>query len=528
MIRSSGCEVDIDMGEFGRTMHQSKGPKVHKTTRPSKAPNEGLVQESAPIAAIDGIDRRKRIPLARQIYERVRTAIETGVLAPGARVASARALASELAVARGTVEAAYQQLAGEGYLLARGPAGTIVSPKLPTTLRGRPPRATSARGDMGARETTHPAPAAPGLGALPLQLGIPALDAFPRKVWSRLAARRVRGALAADLGYGDPCGEWALRQAIAAYLHVSRGIVCSPDQVFVTSGYCASLGLIAGTLLRHGDTVWIEDPCYMPTRAVLQQASLLAQPVAVDEEGLDVAAGYRSAPGAKLAVVTPSHQAPLCVSMTLARRLALLDWASRAQAWIFEDDYDGEFHYSGPTLPALKSLDENDRVIYAGSFSKVLFPALSLGYVVAPKAVAPLLARAMQAAPSRSSRAQQATVADFMAGGHFARHLKKMRLLYARRRAWLAEALRDCFGEPVEIDQTRGGMHLVVRLRTRLGDRELARRAREAGLNCQPLSDRYAKPQRVQRGLLMGFTNVASFAQARDIARRLRDAFAID
>lgn len=504
---------------------------MHKMTRPSETDHEGLEPASAPIAAmgrIDRIDRRKRIPLARQIYERVRTAIETGVLAPGARVASARAFASELAVARGTVEAAYQQLAGEGYLLARGPAGTIVSPKLPPTLHARHPRAASPRVEMGAGETTQPAAGAPRLDAMPLQLGIPALDAFPRKVWSRLAARRVRGTLAADLGYGDPCGEWALRQAIAAYLHVSRGIVCRPDQVFVTSGYCASLGLIACTLLQHGDTVWTEDPGYLPTRAVLEQASLAAQPVAVDEEGLVVAEGCRSAPGARLAVITPSHQSPLCVSMTVARRLALLDWASRAQAWVFEDDYDGEFHYSGPTLPALKSLDENDRVIYAGSFSKVLFPALSLGYIVAPKAVAPLLARALQSAPSRSSRLLQATVADFITGGHFARHLKKMRLLYARRRAWLAEALRDNFGERMEIDQTRGGMHLVVRLRTRLGDRELARRARAAGLNCQPLSDRYVKAQRARRGLLMGFTNITSFAQARHIARRLRDAFAVD
>lgn len=512
-------------------MHQSKEPKVHKMTRPSESSHEDLKQISPPVGAIDRIhriDRRKRIPLARQIYERVRTAIETGVLAPGARVASARALASELSVARGTVEAAYQQLAGEGYLLARGPAGTIVSPKLPPTLRARHPRAASTNVERGVGETTQPAAGLPWLDALPLQLGIPALDAFPRKVWSRLAARRVRGTLAADLGYGDPCGEWILRQAIAAYLHVSRGIVCSADQVFVTSGYCASLGLVAGTLLRHGDAVWTEDPCYLPTRAVLEQASLAAQPVPVDEEGLIIADGCRSAPAAKLAVVTPSHQAPLCVSMTVARRLALLDWASRAQAWVFEDDYDGEFHYSGPTLPALKSLDENDRVIYAGSFSKVLFPALSLGYLVAPKAVAPLLARALQSAPSRSSRLQQATVADFMTGGHFARHLKKMRLLYARRRAWLSEALKDQFGERMEIDQTKGGMHLVVRLRTRLGDRELARRAREAGLNCPPLSDRYAKARRESRGLLMGFTNVTSFAQARQIARRLRDAFGID
>lgn len=478
--------------------------------------------------SIARVDRRTRVPLARQIYERVRKAIDTGVLAPGARIASARALASELGVARGTVEAAYQRLAGEGYVLARGPAGTIVSPHLPTMPRAA--RALRAPAAQPVSQTTTVAP----MGALqmrlpmPLQLGIPALDAFPRKLWSRLAARRIRAASAADLGYGDPCGERSLRQAIAAYLLVSRGIACRPDQVFVTTGYCASLELVVNVLLRHGNSVWIEDPCYPPTRTVMERASLIPHPIPVDEEGMDERAGRRAAPDASMAVVTPSHQAPMCVSMTLARRLALLDWARRAKAWVFEDDYDGEFHYSGPILPALKSLDAHDRVIYAGSFSKVLFPALSLGYIVTPLAVAPQFERAVQAAPNRSARLLQLTVADFMAAGHFARHLKKMRLLYARRRGWLVGALRDVFQEQLDVELTRGGMHLIVRVRSRFGDRTLARRAQQAGLNCQALSERYAKARREHGGLLMSFTNVTSPLEARQIARRLHNAFAID
>ncbi|MDG0025063.1 PLP-dependent aminotransferase family protein [Trinickia sp. Y13] len=472
------------------------------------------------------------MPLARQIYERLLMAIDTGVLAPGVRVASARTLASELGVARGTVEAAYQRLAGEGYLLARGPAGTIVSPHLP-----RAPRAgrASAPAPVG-RATITSKPkrlaslASQAQSPLPLQLGIPALDAFPRKVWARLAARRVRTSSIADLGYGDPCGEPALRQAIAAYLLVSRGVPCSADQVFVTTGYCASLTLAASVLLRRGETVWIEDPGYPLTRTVLESGSWIAHPVPVDADGLNDAAGREGAPHARMAVVTPSHQAPLCVSMTVARRLALLDWASHAKAWIFEDDYDGEFHYAGPTLPALKSLDARDRVVYAGSFSKVLFPALSLGYVVAPKATAPAFERALRAAPSRGSRLLQETVAELLTAGHFARHLKKMRLLYARRRAWLVQALREALGERLEVDPTRGGMHLVVRIRARVGDRTLARRAQKAGFACQALSERYATTalRRRSHGLLMGFTNVGSPAQAREIARGLRAAFAIE
>lgn len=494
-------------------------------TRPSVSALQARGATTRDDKPIGRIDRRVRVPLAQQIYERVLTAIDTGVLAPGARVASARALASELGVARGTVEAAYQRLAGEGYLLARGPAGTVVSPNLPAAPRV--PRA------LVAARPVSPSPGAAPFGALqmrqplPLQLGIPALDAFPRKLWSRLASRRIRATSPVDLGYGDPCGELALRQAIAAYLLVSRGIVCGVDQVFVTTGYCAALELTADVLLQRGDTVWIEDPCYPPTRTVLERAALVAHPVPVDDAGLDDAIGRDTAPHARMAVVTPSHQAPLCVSMTVSRRLALLDWASRANAWVFEDDYDGEFHYAGPTLPALKSLDASDRVVYAGSFSKVLFPALSLGYLVVPKAVAPSFEKTVQAAQNRSARLLQATVADFMAGGHFARHLKKMRLLYARRRAWLGAALHDVFGAQLHVEQTRGGMHLVVRVQSPLSDRTLARRAQQAGLNCQALSERCANAQRRHRGVLMGFTNVGSAEEARQIARRLRDAFAL-
>lgn len=510
---------------------------MHKTTRPSNRTEGDRTKEEqgralASDARVDRmarIDRRKRAPLGRQIYERVRKAIDTGVLAPGARVASARALASELGVARGTVEAAYQRLAGEGYLLARGPAGTFVSPNLPHAPRGgRVEAAVGSASAAGLVNVNKPAAMFVAPAPMPLQLGIPALDAFPRKLWLRLAARRVRTTLPADLNYGDPCGEPALRQAIAAYLHVSRGVACDAGQVFVTTGYRASLALAAGVLLERGDSVWIEDPCYPPTRAVLERASLIAAPVPVDEEGMAVAEGARRAPRARMAVVTPSHQAPLCVSMTAARRLALLDWASRAKAWVLEDDYDGEFNYAGPTLPALKSLDADDRVIYAGSFSKVLFPSLSLGYLVVPKAVAARFAKAMEAGPSRSPRMDQIIVADFLAGGHFARHLKKMRLLYGRRRAWFADALHEAFGDRVHVDQARGGMHLVVRVLAKAGDRTLARRAQRDGLNCQPLSERHEAPGRRDQALLMGFTNIATAGEARQIARRLHGAFERD
>ncbi|RIX82038.1 PLP-dependent aminotransferase family protein [Acidovorax cavernicola] len=471
-----------------------------------------------PSNALPDIDRSTATPLYRQVYERFRTAIEQGVLRPGDRVASARSLAAELGVARGTVEAAYGQLAGEGYFSAQGQAGTVVSPSLPVQ---RPVRAGSrAIADAPSRGAALATPAGPP----PLQLGIPALDAFPRKLWARLVARRARAMGAADLFYGDPAGHAPLREAIAAYLLVSRGVACQPAQVFVTGGYRTSLALVARTLLAKDERVWIEDPGYAPTRDVLRNAGHRVVPVPVDDEGLVVARGVRQSPKARMAIVTPSHQAPLGVSMSLARRLQLLAWASRAKAWIVEDDYDGEYRYAGAPLPALKSLDAHDRVLYAGSFSKVLYPGLALGYLVVPESLRERFEEAARIGSNGCPQITQATVADFMRDGHFSRHLKKMRLLYARRRAMLVEALKKAFGDSVRIDLQAGGMHLIARFETHPdSDAVLARRAQEAGLNCQPLSGR-GTASFGEQGLLMGFTNVASPTQARQLATRLRAA----
>ena len=477
------------------------------------------MKEPSPPLAIGPIDRR--IPLSRQIYDRLRHAIDAHMLRPGARLASARALASELGVARGTVESAYQRLAGEGYVLARGPAGTIVSPHLAQHAARQPARATANARPRVDRGTMAVNPEPP-----PLQLGIPALDAFPRKLWSRLATRRIRATSPSELSYGDPCGYLPLRQAIAAYLLVSRGVPCRAEQVFVTGGYRASFALILQTLLRSRDRVWIENPCYPPTRTLLERAAAIPCAVPVDDEGLVVAEGIREAPRARLAVVTPSHQSPLGVSMSMPRRLQLLDWASRHEAWIVEDDYDGEFHYHGPPLPALKSRDTADRVIYAGSFSKVLFPGLSLGYLVLPEQLIEPFTAFVQIWPNYVPRVTQAIVADFIDNGHFSRHLKKMRALYGQRRALLAGALTDAFGECVTIDLARGGMHLVARFTARTRDETLARRAQRAGLNCQALSPRYLGQTKTE-GLLMGFTNVATAREAARLAAALRDALAL-
>ena len=467
-------------------------------------------------------------PLYRQIYARFRGAIAEGLLAPEARIPSARALALELGLARGTVEAAYSLLAAEGYVETRGQAGTVVTPALArhaATASAAAPSATHPR-TAKASDTSAPFSEIISLNR-PFQLGLPALDAFPRKVWARLAARSVRAMQADHMVYPPFAGHAPLRAAIATYLQLARGIDCSPSQVFITSGYRNTLELIARALLRPGDGVWVEDPGYAPTSDLLRQAGMTLAPVAVDADGLVVSHGVATAPRARAAIVTPAHQSPLCVSLSLPRRLALLDWAAQAGAWIVEDDYDGEYRYVSRPLPALKSLDRHDRVLYAGSFSKVLYPGLALGYVVVPESLVAAFGEAAQTGSNGCPQITQATVADFMREGCFSRHLKKMRLLYARRRAMLVAAMLKAFGDGVRIDLTSGGMHLIARFDGRReSDTELALRAQRAGLNCQPLSARGTASFR-DEGLLMGFTNVGSAAHAQQLATKLRTALAL-
>jgi GntR family transcriptional regulator/MocR family aminotransferase len=457
--------------------------------------------------------RDNSAPLYRQIYEHFRTAITHGQLRPGGRLPSVRRLAQEFATARGTVDVAYALLAGEGYVVARGPAGTIVSPE----LGGR----AIARPASRYRPTGHIEPHAIS-GPRPFQLGLPSLDMFPRKIWSRTVARQARELSAAEMAYPDPAGFPPLRQAVAEYLATSRGINCTWRQVLITTGYQDALGLIAEVLLNRNDKVWLEDPCYPLARAALEAAGAKLVPIRVDTEGIRVADGVARARPARLAVVTPSHQSPLGVALSLPRRLALLSWASDTGALVVEDDYDGEFRYVGRPLPALKSIDRNDRVLYAGSFSKVLFPSLRLGYLVLPEDFVAAIARANLRRSFGAATFAQRIVAAFMIQGHFARHVKRMRDLYATRRKVLGAALSAVFGERIVVDLNPGGMHLIVRYSNRADDVQLAKLAKYAGLAVEPLSRR-AVAHPCGRALLLGFTNVDE-TDAMDLCRQLERA----
>ena len=462
------------------------------------------------------VDRALELPMYLQICQRFKTAIEQGNLHAGDRVPAVRALATELNLARGTVEMAYRILTDEGYLQVRGAAGTVVSPSLPRPAVRKPRAAMAGQANAVLVDYDGQAPK-------PLQMGLPALDAFPRKVWNRLVAHRLRGSEPARLAYPDPAGYDNLRARVATYLGVSRGVICLPEQVFITTGLRNSLELTLSSLSTIGDAFWFEDPGYIFARLFLQHAAVKTVPVPVDEHGLMVEAGKRLSAHAKFAMVTPSHQSPLGVTLSLERRMALLEWASKAGSWIIEDDYDSEFRYRGRPLPALKSLDRNDRVIYSGTFSKAMFPGLRLAYVVAPVSAVARFQAASYNLNAGCPYLFQAGIADFIAEGHFSRHLKKMRLLYAQRRALTSRVFQEMLGERIRIDLQPGGLHILAKLADHEDDFTLAARARSAGLALHPLSRWYinAKPQ---QGLLMGFANVIDEKDATQLASKLKQA----
>jgi GntR family transcriptional regulator/MocR family aminotransferase len=355
---------------------------------------------------------------------------------------------------------------------------------------------------------------------LPFQMGLPALDAFPRKIWARLGARCVRAMQPSDMVHPAVYGLSALRAQIAAYLQVSRGINCSPSQVFVTSGYRHSIELIAHALLKAGDRVWLESPGYPPTREILGHLQIAPVSVPIDGDGMIVSEGLKLAPRARAVVVTPAHQSPLCVSLSLLRRTALLDWAGRTSAWVIEDDYDGEYRYVSRPLPALKSLDRDGRVIYVGTFSKVLFPGIRLGYFVVPEAQVERFEQIVQVFAGSSPGLTQAIVTAFIREGHFARHIQRMRKLYAERRCATAAGLESVLSKHMRIDPQPGGMHLILRLQCRRSDHRLVARMRDEGLYAEALSD-WSVRRDGASGLLLGFTNVDSQRTAEALGMRI-------
>ena len=450
-----------------------------------------------------GVDRQARESVTEQIGAGLRAAIVDGRLAPGARLPSWRDLASQLGVARGTVRAAYESLIDAQLIVASGAAGTHVARRVPAQPRGAPATATAVRDPFGDYPHTD------GV----FQMGVPAQDAFPAKVWSRILARAARTAASAVPRYPDPRGEPSLRAEIAAYLAVARGMACSPAQVFVTGGHAAGVALAVRALGITG-TAWTEDPGYLPTRGVLASLGIAPVPVPVDIDGLDVAAGIAIAPHAAMAMVTPGQQAPTGVTLSPARRRALLDWAAATDAWVVEDDYLSELQLQGRAAPSLAATDTAGRVLHVGTFSKTISPTLRLGFLVVPEAQVPRFDEAAAPLGGAPAPLLQHAVAEFLHDGHQLRHLRRMKRLYAQRRDALIASLRT-----MQVEHRTTGLAVLLRLPPGTDDTAIAREARLHGLAPVPLSPWYVAPQPVHTGLLLNAANVREHEAAAQCGR---------
>jgi GntR family transcriptional regulator/MocR family aminotransferase len=484
------------------------------------------------IFPIFAVDRTVSKALHRQIYDAYRAAIVDGRLRPGQRIPSTRVLASEIAVSRFPVLNAYAQLLAEGYLESRVGAGTVVSGSLPDQLTStQPAGSTHATTRSGPRLVARRSPILPRIEALPWMLnwgafrvGQVAFDQFPLHLWSNLVARRCRGIDARSAHYGDLMGFEALRGAIANYLKIARSVRCEAEQVMIVNGSQQALEIATRVLLNSGSRVWVEEPGYRLARDVFALNGCHPVPVPVDTEGLDVAAGVKKCRKARAAFVTPSHQFPLGVTMSASRRLQLVDWAQSSGSWIIEDDYDSEYRYESSPIASLQGLDVNARVIYVGTFSKVLFPSLRLGYLVIPSDLVNRFRMIRQVMDLGPPTFYQEVLADFIEEGHFARHIRRMRVLYGKLRSLLVDRLSQDLGSMVEVVGDEAGMHLAVMLQNGHRDMEVAERAARQNLSIWPLSPSYLG-EASRHGFILGFGSTTMTAIPGAV-RKLRNLLA--
>jgi len=501
------------------------------------------------------VDPQSAVPLQRQLYVALREGILAGRLAPGTRLPGSRALATTLEVSRTTVALVFDQLRAEGYVLGRERSGTFVARVLPdahlrvprnggltrsesdrepemtdgsTTVRlpagedaagsSRSATAssptTSRRGERLAALSISSSPLQGASGARAFRLGTPALDLLPLPLWGRLLARRWRRLTAPQLAYAEPYGAAPLREAIADYVREARAVACDASQVIVVSGAQQAFDLCARVLLDPGDLAAVEDPGYRGARAALAAADATLAPIPVDHDGLQVDALDALPVAPRLACVTPSHQFPLGVTLSAARRLALLSWAARTGGWIVEDDFDSEYRFRGRPLPSLQGMDREGRVVYVGTFSKTLFPALRLGYLIAPPALVEAFARARATVDRHPSSLEQLVLADFIGEGHFARHVRRMRAIYAERQETLLRLLRERASSWLEVESVDAGMHLVGWLPAHVEDARLAALALERGVVASPLSTLSLVP-RARGALLLGFAGFDALTMTR-------------
>ena len=454
--------------------------------------------------------RKSDTPMFRQLYLQLRAAILSRRLRPGTQLPSTRDLAAQLGVSRSAAVAAYEQLLAEGYTTGRHGSGTYVSPGLPEPIEGGKQRRKKAAAAIP--------PKMQPIGDFvdvtvqsdqrPFNLGRTLIDDRTLELWRKLAVRTFRSLDASHFGYSDPRGTIELRQAICDYLQTARAVKCDPEQIVVTAGTQQAIDIVIRILPNRSRQVWVEDPGYPLTRQALIAVGATVHPVPVDAQGIDVGKGIRSAPNAAAVFVTPSHQFPTGVVLSMVRRLELLAWARKNDAWIVEDDYASEFRYGGRPLASLQGLDEGERVIYVGTLNKALFPGLRLGYAVIPHALLKSFVAARYLMDRQPSTLSQAVVAAFMHEGHFSAHIRRMRLLYKAQRDELVTALRHRLGDDLTVGPPDQGMHLVAYTRRGLSDIAIERAGRQHDVVVRPMSQLYlAAPPR--SALVLGFSGHA-------------------
>lgn len=467
------------------------------------------------------INREDDTPLHRQVFDQMRDAILGGRLTPGWRLPSSRALAKELSVSRNTILAAYDQLFAEGYIEGKTGSGTRVSRVLPEEVLATRSSAQSIEDTINQKPvrlskvaqlliSDRPSQRQSG-GSNAFRPGVPEIDRFPWSLWSRISAKFWRHPPRDLLSYGEAAGYGPLRSAIADYLRSVRGLICDADQVIITAGAQQAIDLTARVLIDPDDKVWIEDPGYAGIRGVLKAAGAELVPLPIDSDGLDVAKGQSIAPDARMAVVTPSHQYPLGAVMSLSRRLELLEWARENDAWILEDDYDSEYRYGGRPLSALQGLDNAGRVIYVGTFSKVLFPGIRLGYMVVPPGLSKDFVAVRRSLDDQTPIAMQPVLTEFIQSGHFAAHIRRMRTLYAERQGVLLDALNNKVSDLMSARPDDAGMHIVADLNPELNlrDTDMAQLASKRKITVYPLSGFFIGPP-TRNGLVFGYAGVES------------------
>ena len=481
-----------------------------------------------PVAMDAGSDS----PMYQQLSDWFRRAISSGQLRPGQRVPSTRSLANELGISRIPVLGAYEQLQSEGFLETFTGAGTCVARAIPADMTmervrlPRPQRETvrggSRRTSQRAAQMRSPDPTwLANMGAF--RVGLPALDAFPVALWSKLVSRHARHLSMEAMGYGDPMGYLPLREAIAEYLGAARAVRCDASQIIITTGSQQALQICAHVLLDPGERVWMEDPGYPGAHQALRTAGAELVPVPVDAEGIDVAHGARVGADARAVYISPSHQFPMGMAMSASRRMQLLRWAAHNDAWIIEDDYDSEYRFGSRPLSSLQGTDTNGRTIYLGTFSKVMFPALRLGYVVVPEDLVADFYAGRDAIDTFSSMLYQSAMTEFIREGHFARHIRSMRTLYMERRVAVHDAIRRYLGERLEVIGTEAGMQLAGLLPYGVDDVAVSRKAATKGVSVRPLTPCYIAPP-PRGGLILGYGG-ANLAQIDEGVRRLSECF---